>query len=177
LKAIEAALAEAVAGDPLPAFEKGIAAGVSADICQALAKLADNESGIQVSVSWSPAKPTGDPIRLSLTPQDSTVLHEVARTFARQEPHPEFVLVGLVEEIKEMPDRFDGSVVIQAELPQQAGVRKIRVRFAEPDRNSVYQAAMHKRWVRVTGNLARDGKHLKLGEPHDFSIVEPSDDS
>jgi hypothetical protein len=177
LTAIEAALAEAVAGDPLPAFEKGIAAGVSADMCQALAKLADNESGIEVSVSWSPAKPASGPIRLSLTPQDSAVLHEVARTFAQEEPEPEFVLVGLVEEIKEKPERFDGSVVIQAKLPQQTSVRKIRVHFAERDRDFVYDAAKNKRWVRVIGNLARDGKHLKLDEPHDFSIVEPSDES
>jgi hypothetical protein len=177
LTAIETALAEAVAGDPVPAFEKGIAAGVSADICQALAKLADNESGIQVSVSWSPAKPTSGPIRLSLTPQDSAVLHEIARTFARQEPEPEFELEGLVEEIKEKPERFDGSVVIQAKLPQQAGVRKIRVHFAQRDREFVYEAAKNKRWVRVIGNLARDGKLLKLEEPHDFSIVEPSDES
>jgi hypothetical protein len=177
LRAIEAALAEAVADDPLPAFEKGIAAGVSADMCQALAKLADSENGIQVSVSWSPAKPTNGPIGLSLTPQDSAVLREVARVFARQEPEPEFLLEGLVEEIKEKPERFDGSVVIQEKLPQQAGVRKIRVHFAERDREFVYDAAKNKRWVRVTGNLARDGKLLKLDEPHDFSIVEPSDES
>lgn len=177
LTAIEAALAEAVAGDPLPAFEKGIAAGVSADMCQALAKLADNESGIQVSVTWSPAKPANGPIRLSLTPQDSAVLHDVARTFAQQEPEPEYVLVGLVEEIKEQPDRFDGSVVIQAKLPQHVSVRKIRVHFAKEDRDFVYEAAKNKRWVRVMGNLARDGRLLKLLEPHDFSIVEPSDES
>jgi hypothetical protein len=177
LTAIETALAEAVAGNVLPAFEKVIPAGVSADICQALAKLADNESGVQISVSWSPAKPASGPIRLSLTPQDSAVLHEVARTFARQEPDPEFVVVGLVEEIKEMPERFDGSVVIQAKLPQQNGIRKIRVHFAQGDRDLVYEAARNKRWVRVTGNLARDGKLLKLDEPHDFSIVEPSDES
>jgi len=177
LTAIEAALAEAVGGDPLPAFEKGIAAGVSAEMCQALAKLADNESGIQVSVSWSPAKPASGPIRLSLTPQDSAVLNEVARIFARQEPEPEFVVVGLVEEIKEKPERFDGSVVIQAKLPQQSSVRKVRVHFAARDRELVYEAAKNKRWVRVTGNLARDGKLLRLDEPHDFSIVEPSDES
>jgi hypothetical protein len=177
LTAIESALAEAVAGDPLPAFEKGIAAGVSADLCQALANLADNESGIQISVSWSPAKPASGPIRLSLTPQDSAVLHEVARTFAWQEPEPEFVVIGLVEEIKEKPERFDGSVIIQAKLPQQVGVRKIRVHFAERNREFVYEAAKNKQWVRVIGNLARDGKLLKLDEPHDFSIVEPSDES
>jgi hypothetical protein len=177
LTAIETALGEAVTGDPLAAFEKGIAAGVSADMCQALANLAENESGIQVSVTWTPAKPAGNPIRLSLTRQDSAVLHEVARTFARQEPEPEFILEGLVEEIREKPERFDGSVVIQAKLPQQVGVRKIRVRFAERDREFVYEAAKNRRWVRVTGSLAREGKVLKLDEPHDFSIVEPSDES
>jgi len=178
LAAIETALAEAVATeDPLPAFEKGVGAGVSADMCQALAKLAENDNGIQISVSWSPAKPTGGPICLSLTPQDSAVLHEVARTFARQEPEPEFVLEGLVEEIKEKPERFDGSVVVQAQLPQQAGLRKIRMKFDERYRDLVYDAAKNKQWVRVIGNLVREGKLLKLLDPHDFSVVEPSDES
>lgn len=177
LMAIEAALADAVAGDAVPGFEKNIAAGVSADMCLALANLADSESGVQVALSWSPAKPADGPVSLSLTPQDSAVLREVARSLAQEEPEPEFVLEGLVEEIKEKPERFNGSVVIEAKLPQQTGVRKIRVHFAERDRNLVYDAARSKRWVRVTGSLAREGKLLKLDQPHDFSIVEPSDDS
>lgn len=175
LGAIRNALAESVA-DPLPAFEKTVSAGVSADMCQALARLADSDAGVEVSISWSPAKPVQAPVRLGLTRQDATVLQEVARTFSRQEPEPEFVIEGLVEEIKEKPERFDGSVVIQAPLPGQSGVRKIRVRFERRDRDLVYEAAKDKKWVRVIGNLVREGGFLALLDPRDFSIVEPDDE-
>lgn len=176
LAAIQGALAESVT-DPLPAFEKSVDAGVSADMCQALAKLADSDAGVEVSVSWSPAKPVQPPVRLALSRQDAAVLQEVARIFSRQEPEPEFVIEGLVEEIKEKPERFDGSVVIQAPLPNQPGVRKIRVHFDQTYRDIVYDAARNKKWVRVIGDLAREGKFLTLLGPRDFSIVEPGDDA
>ncbi len=175
LAAIEGALAEAVS-DPLSAFEQKIAQGVSAELCQALGKLADNDSGIEVSIHWSPAKPLDELVRLSLTRQDAAVLSEVARKFAREEPEFEFTIEGLVEEIKEKPEQFNGSVVIQTPFPNQRGVRKIRVRFEEQYRNTVYEAAKNKRWVRVTGTLIHEGKMLKLSDPHDFAIVDPSDE-
>jgi hypothetical protein len=143
-------------------------------MCQALAWLADTDAGVEVFVSRSPAKPVQEGVRLGLTRQDAAVLREVARTFLRQEPEPEFVIEGLVEEIKEKPERFDGSVVIQPPLPNQPGVRKIRVRFEQQDRGLVYDAARDKKWVRVPGDLVRD-RHLALLNPHDFSIVEPDD--
>lgn len=174
LAAIEAALAESVA-DPIPAFEASVNEGVSAEMCQALGRLADNDVGIQVSVSWSPAKPIAGPKCLSLTRQDSAVLRDVARAFARNVPEPEFVVEGLVEGINEPPERFEGSVVVQAQIPQQ-GLRKVRVQFNAADRNLVYDAAKNKQWVRVIGSLAREGKLLKLHDPHDFKIIEPGDD-
>jgi hypothetical protein len=174
LAAIQGALAESVA-DPLPAFESIVGVGVSADMCQALAKLADSDAGVDVSISWSPAKPVQEPIHLGLTRQDAAVLQEVAHSFSRTEPEPDFVIEGLVEEIKEKPERFDGSVVIQAPLPNQLGVRKIRVRFDQRYREIVYDAARNKKWVRVIGDLGRDGKSLTLFDPRDFSIVVPDD--
>jgi hypothetical protein len=170
LEAIKVALADAVE-DPIPAFEKSLGSGVSANLCQALARLADNDAGVQVSVSWSPAKPAEAPVSLNLSPQDAAVLHEVAREFARHVPEPEFVLEGLVEEIKEKPDRFDGSVMVTTQIPDQ-GLRKVQVRFDETYRDLVYDAAKDKKWIRVVGSLTRDAKVLKLLEPHDFEIIE-----
>ena len=176
LMGVQNALAEAVA-DPIPAFERQVGTGLSADLCQALANLADTDEGIRISVGWSPAKPAGEPVGLSLSRHDAAVLSEVARTFAGQEPEPDFLVEGLVEEIREQPDRFDGSVVIQALLSGYARVRKIRVHFEQPNRDLVYTAALHKKWVRVIGKLVRDGRYLKLLEPRDFAGGQPDDEA
>jgi hypothetical protein len=67
LQAVETALAEAVTG-VRPAFEKTVSSGVSSELCGSLAKLADNDMGVEVSVSWSPAKPTTlEPFHLFLS--------------------------------------------------------------------------------------------------------------
>lgn len=176
LSAIGQALADAV-GDPIPAFERGVSCGVSAELCQSLAKLADNKSGAEVSIGWSPAKPVDTHSKLRLSRENAAVLREVARHFSRQEPDPDFVLEGPIEEIRSKPYEFDGQVVVQATLPNHVRVRKFRVRFDERYRSTVYDAAKARKWIRVIGDLYHEGKYLRLAEPRDFSIIEFEEDA
>ena len=176
LMAIQGALAEAVASDPLSAFEKTLDAGVSADMCHALAKLADSDAGVEISVGWSPAKPVQEPVSIGLTRQDAAVLDEVARTFSRQEPEPDCTIEGLIRQINVKLDSFDGSVIFEAHLPNQSGLKKVKVDFEERHRERVFRAAHEKKWARITGELRRDGRVLTLLEPRDFMIVEPDDE-
>jgi hypothetical protein len=99
LQAVETALSEAVT-DLIPAFEKTVSAGVSADFCQSLANLADNDAGVEVSVSWSPAKPAVlQPVLLSLSRSDAAILQDVAREFASREPEPNARIEGIITQI------------------------------------------------------------------------------
>lgn len=58
--AIEIALSEAVAENLTMALEPTVTSGVSADLCQSLAKLADNDAGTEVSITWSPRETGAD---------------------------------------------------------------------------------------------------------------------
>lgn len=168
LSAIETALSEAVS-NPLPAFERTVEAGVSADLCEALGNLADNGVGVEVSVSWSPAKPVSDMVRLSLTPRDGTILKEVARVFARAEPEPDAHIEGIITQISEDPHTFDGSTTIEAAV--EGRLRRVRVQFDPHDRDRLIDAFRGRRPIRVEGELTTEGNRLHLHNPRGLVVI------
>jgi hypothetical protein len=173
LQAIEHALAEAIR-DPIPAFEHAVEAGVSADFCQALGNLADNDVGIDVSLSWSPAKPvlpalSPSGVQLSLTPRDAAVLKEIARVFARAEPEPDTFIEGIITQISEDPHTFDGSTTIEAAV--EGRLRRIQVQFNPADRDVLIDAFRSRTPIRMEGELISEGNRLKLSSPRGLTTV------
>jgi len=170
LSAIEAALAEGVTS-PIPAFEKTVAAGVSADLCQSLAKLADNDVGAEVSISWSPAKPVSEPVRLALTRQDAAVLNEVAREFARQELELGARLEGIITQIREDPKTFDGSATIEALV--EGRLRRVHITgFLHNVRELLIDAFRNRKRIEVEGELTVEGNRFRLANPRDLIVRE-----
>ncbi len=173
LQAIEAAIRQTVAGGVSPLVE-AYRAGVSANLCQALAKLAREGEGIDVSIGWSPAQPEPNPVRIRLKREDASVLTEAAAELARHEPEPDVTLDGKIVSIAEDPERFDGAAMIETVIG--GGLRRVRVQFGESERGLIYDAAKAKQWIRVVGDLRRDGRRLTLMSPRDVTIVEADDD-
>lgn len=172
LKATEAAIRDSVASGVAP-FVDAYKAGVSSNFCQALAKLAREGDGIDVSLSWSPVQPEQVPAFIRLKREDASVLTEAAKFLASQEDEPGVSLEGLVAAITESPERFDGAAILETII--SGAVRKVRIKFDEGQRGTIYDAAKEKRWIRVVGDLRRDGPRLQLLNPRDLSLVEPSD--
>jgi len=169
LNAIEVALADAVT-DPIPAFDRTIEAGVSADLCEALGNLADNEGGVELSVSWSPAKPVSDAVvRLSLTPREGAILKEVARVFASAEP-TNTRIEGIITQISEDPRTFDGSTTIEAAV--EGRLRRVQVKFNPDDRNALIEAFRGRMPIAVEGELTSEGNRLKLNNPHRLNVLD-----
>jgi hypothetical protein len=98
---------------------------------------------------------------------------EASGLLARQEDEPDFSLEGCIAAIAEAPERFDGAVVIETVI--SGAVRKVRVRFGEADRRTIYDAAKEKRWIRVVGDLRREGQRLLLLNPRDIALIEAAD--
>lgn len=174
LTAVETALAGAVS-EGSAAFERAVAAGVSAELCQSLAGLSDNDAGVEVSVSWSPARPAGEPARLPLNRQDAALLREAARTFAREEPEPDAVIEGFVTQISEDPRTFDGSATLG--IPVEG--RRLRIAritgFQAKDRELLIAAFRDRRPVRVEGELMVEGPRLKLGRIRELVVLGGAD--
>ena len=170
LGAIESALADAVS-NAVPAFEKTVQYGVSADLCQSLAKLADNDVGTEVSVSFSPAKPVSEPVRLALSRQDAAVLQEIAREFAREEPDLNAQLQGVITQIAEDPKTFDGSATIETLV--EGRLRRVHISgFEENERDVLIDAFRKRKRTQVEGELTLEGNRFRLRSPRGLVVKE-----
>ena len=167
LQATQSALRRAVSEGVGPLVDAYVA-GTSSNLYQALARLARDGNGIDISVNWSASSPSGPRATLVLRRDDAPLLTEAAQELSRNEDEPDFVLQGLVAAIAEPPERFDGSAVVEALIG--SGLRRVRVRFDETQRDAIYDAAREKRWIRLVGDLHRDGQRLSLLRPRD--VVE-----
>ena len=144
--------------------------GVSSNLCMALAKLAREGDGIDLSVAWSPVNPETRPVSISLKRQDASILTEAAKALATQEPETNTTLQGLLAGIVEDPERFDGSAILEAYI--SGSLRRVKVKFNEDERDKIYNAALRKEWVQVVGELTREGTRLRLNNPRNIEIVE-----
>lgn len=173
LSATERALRQSVVAGEQPLVES-YQSGVTSNFCSALARLAIVGDGIDITLGWSPSKPDSKVVKLSLRREDAAVLDKAAKALASQEAEPGFRIEGLVTGITEPSQRFDGDAVVETVLA--GSVRKVRMKFGPADRTLIYEAAQHKRWITVTGDLQRHGRLLMLQNPKDIAVVEPDDD-
>ena len=172
LGAVEHALSESVGADIL-AFEQAVQEGVSADLCYALSKLADTDNGIEISVAWSPARPVGRPYSLRLSRDEGAILAEVAKEFSAQDPEPEAILQGPISVIEGASDP-SGNAIVDCLIGER--VRRVRIQYSEDQRDIVFEAARNKLWVRLSGELVRDGRILKLVNAKGLTVLSPADD-
>ncbi|NKL44813.1 hypothetical protein GFL57_28220 [Rhizobium leguminosarum bv. viciae] len=174
LKATDRALRQSVVDGEQPLVDS-YQSGVTSNFCAALARLAMVGDGIDISLGWSPSKPDEKVVKLSLRREDAAVLDKASKALANQEAEPDFRIEGVVTGITEPSHRFDGDAVVETVL---AGtVRKVRMKFGSVDRTLIYEAAQHKRWITVTGDLQRQGQRLTLQNPKDIAVIEPDDDA
>ncbi len=82
LEASRNAVEMAHSGDGTSAFESAISSGVSANMCEAVAKLIYQSDGLEISVSWARTRPTPEARRkIVFSENDAAVLKEAARAF------------------------------------------------------------------------------------------------
>lgn len=87
LEASRNAAETALSGDGA-AFENAVTAGVSANLCEAVAGLIEESEGIDISLTWARTRPTPEPQRkVAFSGKDAEILKEAARTF-RQRHRP-----------------------------------------------------------------------------------------
>ena len=114
LEASRSAAELALSGDP-GAFERAVATGVSANLCEAVANLIDQSDGIDVSVTWARTRPRQEAHRtVTFSGNDAEILKEAARTFRLRQPKPDVTLFGTVHKLKRDQDEVEGSVTLKA---------------------------------------------------------------
>jgi hypothetical protein len=177
LQAIGDALKLAVTAGVQKPFEEAVRSGVSSNLCSALAQLAREGEGVDLSIRWSLTKPEeGHQPMLRLSREDAQSLSEAAESLSEHQPVPSAELEGVITNLKEEIASFDGKVTFDAVV--SGAPRRVTMEFAKDDdqtRDTLIRAFQKRERIVVTGDLVRDGKRFRLESPHDLHIESETD--
>ncbi|MBP0444644.1 hypothetical protein J8J14_07595 [Roseomonas sp. SSH11] len=174
LKATRQAIDAVMVDGVKVAFSRAVKAGVSANLCRALGRIASITDGVHVSLQWSTTKPERLVADLRLHRDDASVLLEASRIMTEISPIPDTKITGIIQEIKSRLDAWDGVAIILANI--DGALRKVRVGFTDEQRERVFAAGNEKSYVSVFGELKISGRQMELLNSRDFFVYPIEED-
>lgn len=150
--------------------------GVSANLCEALARLISPFPTLDVSVTWARTRPTAsaqDVIRFAQA--DAPILLEAARMFRSREPKPDVHLFGFVRRLGRDETQVDGAIGLSTSL----GGRQVSVTITlkHSDYERAIQAHRDRSLVGIQGDLERFGQRWRLLNPRLTDVVRDTSNS
>lgn len=160
-----------IGGEDIASFEAVTKEGVSANLCEAVAALARQSRGVEVSVAWAPVRSadvTGG--RFSFAESAAEVLGQGADFLRQKHPFLDVLVQGEIVRLdRQSKEDFDGRAVVLAEI--DARTVTLAVQFDTSDRDEVLRAFRDSLPIRVHGNIYREGRQHQLRELSGFVVV------
>lgn len=148
-------------GTGLVAFERVIAEGVSANLCEAVAGLIEQSDGLDISVTFARTRPAPEPQRkVMFAPADADILKQVARLFRHRQPRPDMTLSGSIYKLRRDPDDAAGRVTLKTVVDGKP--QSVRVNLDAAGYSAATRAHDAKAPVSVTGDLERIRKRWHM---------------
>ncbi len=161
LEASRRAAEIAHSGEGSEAFERAVQAGVSANLCDAVAKLLDGAGGLEVSVSWARTRPTPETRRrIRFSESDAGGFKEAARTFLAREPEPDAKLFGTVHKLTRGEHEPEGQVTFKVDM--EGNTQSVSALLDQHNYSVAIRAHDARNPVIVTGDLERIGQRWRL---------------
>ncbi|HWO25767.1 MAG TPA: hypothetical protein VNO30_43825 [Kofleriaceae bacterium] len=171
---VRQSVGETIATGSLDSFADAVQAGVNANYCDALVRLLEEDDGrnVVLSFSWAPSRPIqgAAPSRLAFSRTDAEILRAAARYLKERAPMVGFELSGVVTRLQSAAPTVGGEVTIAGLV--DGGIRQVFVSLAGDDYQRAVQAHHQELEVSVEGELVREGRSYRLGNPRMFAIVE-----
>ena len=164
--------AEAViGGEDIGSFEAVARQGVSANFCEAVAALARQSRGVEVSVAWAPVRPSDvSGGRFSFAESVADILGQGADLLRQKHPFLDVLVQGEIVRLdRQSQENYDGQAVVLAEV--DARTITLDVQFHTNDRDEVLRAFRDNLQIRVNGNIYPQGRRHQLRDPFDFVVV------
>jgi hypothetical protein len=177
LEALRNAAELAASGEGQGAFERAVADGVSANLCEAVAGLLVQSSGMTISVTWARTRPTPEPHRrIAFSASDAAIVTEAARMFRARHPRPDMALFGTVHALKRRDEDVDGLVTLKAMVDDRPQL--VRAVLDQANYSIAVRAHDSKTPVIVKGDLERVGQRWQLTNAQVTSLAndEPEDE-
>ena len=179
LSAADEAISESRATDSLEPFERAISAGVSANLCAAIARLTEQShefgAGCAVNVRWAAAHPQNGAanacIRFSI--HSVGILNDARRHLLARASFLDEHIVGDLVELARKRDEQEGRALV---LPDRADLpSRLEVRFSESDYAKVIQAFGEQVKIELDGDLHPVGRGYELRNPRNVRLLEESE--
>ena len=161
LDALRGAVELAASGDGQGAFERAVACGVSANLCEAVAGLIAQSAGIDISVTWALTRPTPEAHRtIAFSSSDAEIVTEAARMFRARHPRADLTLFGTIHTLKRHDDDIEGLVTLKAMVDDKP--QSVRAVLDQANYSIAVRAHHDKVPVIVKGDLERVGQRWQL---------------
>lgn len=151
-----------------PTFESVASEGVSANLCDAIATLAQRGHGIGISVHWADARPTrlaADEFNFSESAAE--IFGDAAKYLRLNSPFLDAHITGeIVRLYREQQDEFEGQAVVMCELDRRPVA--LEVQFDSADREKVLGAFRDGVEISLDGDIHRIGNKYKMHNPRNF---------
>lgn len=165
------AITETVAEDTLDPFSQVVKEGVSANLCESIATLAENGRGIEIALFWAGVRPSNVPdTNYKFTETSAGILSEAADFLRRNDPSFDEHLIAQVVRLEREPDNFDGKAVLLTVRDER--LFRIQVEFEQPAYDMVIQAFRDQKFVSLDGDILPTGSGYVLRRPRNLTFVE-----
>jgi hypothetical protein len=171
---VRQSIGETAATGSLDRFADAVQAGVTANYCDALARLLEEDEGrnVVLSFSWAPARPLQGPApsRLTFSRPDAEILRAATRYLKERAPISGFELSGAITRLQSAAPTAAGEVTIAGLVDGR--IRQVSMSLAGDDYQRAVQAHHQELEVSVEGELVRDGRSYHLHNPSMFASVK-----
>lgn len=152
------------------AFSAAVALGVSANLCEALAKLIKPFLTLDISLVWARTHPMSTPRNVvRFASHDAPILHKAARSFREREPRPDIRLFGVVQRLKRAETDTKGTIALRASINGQNQV--VVAVLKQSDYERAIQAHETKSSLVMEGDLERTGQRWRLLNPRIADVI------
>jgi hypothetical protein len=161
------------AGNSL-AFEVALSQGVSANLCDAIAKLSgkDKSRTVEISIQQSQIDrliPTAA-TTIEFLPSHQSTIHVAADYFRQTYTLHGETILGIVERLEQRIQQEDGSVRIAATL-SNGQQRSVAVQLASDDYAMAIHAHENKQTVSISGDVVVTPRTATIIGPRDFAVL------
>ena len=165
------AITGTVSGDTLEPFSQVVKEGVSANLCESVAALAQDGRGIEIALFWAGVRPSNVPdANYKFTETSAGILSEAAAFLRRNDPSFDEHLIAQVVRLDREPDNFDGKAVLLTIRDEK--LVRIQVEFEQPTYDTVIQAFRDQKFVSLDGDILPTGTGYELRNPRNLTFVE-----
>lgn len=171
---VRQSIGETAATGSLDRFADAVQVGVTANYCDAPARLLeeDDNRNVVLSFSWAPSRPVqgSAPSRLAFSRTDAEILRAATRYLKERAPISGFELSGAITRLQSAAPTAGGEVTIVGLVDR--GIRQVSVSLTGDDYQRAVQAHHQELEVSIEGDLVREGRSYRLDNPRMFAIVE-----